>query len=75
MAVAGLWTTASDLALFALAIQDALAGNTHAQRSKIYARDDSHFSKFYDLCFSVSGHRGNPQIMNSLSLRARTFAN
>jgi CubicO group peptidase (beta-lactamase class C family) len=57
MAVAGLWTTPSDLALFALAIQDALAGKPGA----IVSPSTAHAMLqpvlgFYALGFSIEGN-------------------
>jgi CubicO group peptidase (beta-lactamase class C family) len=39
MAAAGLWTTASDLARFAIAVQEALAGKPHSVLSQATARE------------------------------------
>lgn len=57
MAVAGLWTTPSDLALFALAIQGALAGKPRA----IFSPSTAHqmlqpVLGFYALGFSIAGN-------------------
>jgi CubicO group peptidase (beta-lactamase class C family) len=71
MAVAGLWTTPSDLALFALAIQDALAGKPGAIVSPPTAREmfqpalgvqrssESSGGFFYALGFAIAGNGPN----------------
>jgi CubicO group peptidase (beta-lactamase class C family) len=57
LAVAGLWTTPSDLALFALAIQDALAGKPGAIISPSTAQEMLQpVLGFYALGFSISGN-------------------
>jgi CubicO group peptidase (beta-lactamase class C family) len=57
MAVAGLWTTPSDLALFALAIQDALVGNPRAILSPSTAHQMLQPVRgFYALGFAVAGN-------------------
>src|SRR5207244_3067322 len=56
MAVAGLWATPSDLALFALAIQDALAGKPRAIVSPSTAHEMLQpVLGFYGLGFSIAG--------------------
>src|SRR5258708_27134496 len=60
MAVAGLWTTPSDLALFALAIQDALAGKPRAIVSPSTAREMLQpVLGFYALGFAIAGNGPN----------------
>jgi CubicO group peptidase (beta-lactamase class C family) len=60
MAVAGLWTTPSDLALFALAIQDALAGKPGAIVSPSTAREMLQpLLGFYALGFAIAGNGPN----------------
>jgi CubicO group peptidase (beta-lactamase class C family) len=60
MAVAGLWTTPSDLALFALAIQDALAGKPGAILSPSTARQMLQpVLGFYALGFAIAGNGPN----------------
>jgi CubicO group peptidase (beta-lactamase class C family) len=71
MAVAGLWTTPSDLALFALAIQDALAGKPGAIVSPSTAHEmlqpalgmqrssESSDGFFYALGFAIAGNGPN----------------
>jgi CubicO group peptidase (beta-lactamase class C family) len=60
MAVAGLWTTTSDLALFALAIQDALAGKPGAILSPSTAHEMLHpIRGNYALGFVVDGNGPN----------------
>jgi CubicO group peptidase (beta-lactamase class C family) len=61
MAVAGLWTTPSDLALFALAIQDALAGKPGAIVSPSTAREmlQPVLVGFYALAFAIAGNGPN----------------
>src|SRR6266478_7931953 len=60
MAVAGLWTTPSDLALFALAIQDALAGKPGAIVSAVTAREMLQpVLGFYALGFAIAGNGPN----------------
>jgi CubicO group peptidase (beta-lactamase class C family) len=60
MAVAGLWTTPSDLALFALAIQDALAGKPGAIVSASTAREMLRpVQGFYALGFAIAGNGPN----------------
>src|SRR5258706_9693463 len=60
MAVAGLWTTPSDLALFALAIQDALAGKPGAIVSPSTAREMLQpVLGFYALGFAIAGNGPN----------------
>jgi CubicO group peptidase (beta-lactamase class C family) len=71
MAAAGLWTTPSDLALFALAIQDALAGKPRAIVSPSTAREmlqpalgmqrssESSDGFFYALGFAMEGNGAN----------------
>jgi len=60
MAVAGLWTTPSDLALFALAIQDALAGKPGAIVSPSTAHQMlQRVLGFYALGFAVAGDGPN----------------
>ncbi len=60
MAVAGLWTTASDLALFALAIQDALAGKPGAILSPSTAHQMLQpVLGFYALGFAIAGNGPN----------------
>ena len=60
MAVAGLWTTPSDLALFALAIQDALAGKPGAILSSSTAHEMLlPVRGFYALGFAIAGHGSN----------------
>lgn len=57
MAVAGLWTTPSDLALFALAIQDALAGKPGAILSPSMARQMLQpVLGFYALGIAIAGN-------------------
>src|SRR5580700_10112694 len=57
MAVAGLWTTPSDLALFALAIQDALAGKPGAILSPSTAHQMLQpVLGFYALGFAIAGN-------------------
>jgi CubicO group peptidase (beta-lactamase class C family) len=57
MAVAGLWTTPSDLALFALAIQDALAGKPGAILSQSTAHQMLQpVLGFYALGFAIAGN-------------------
>ena len=60
MAVAGLWTTPSDLALFALAIQDALAGKPGAIVSPSTAHQMlQRVLGFYALGFAIAGNGPN----------------
>ena len=60
MAVAGLWTTPSDLALFALAIQEALAGKPGAIVSSSTAHEMLQpVLGFYALGFSIGGSGPN----------------
>ena len=60
MAVAGLWTTPSDLALFALAVQDAFAGKPGAILSSSTAREMLEpVLGFYALGFSIAGNGPN----------------
>ena len=60
MAVAGLWTTPSDLALFALAIQDALAGKPGAIVSPSTAHQMLQpVQGFYALGFAIAGDGPN----------------
>ena len=60
MAVAGLWTTPSDLALFALAIQDALAGKPGAIVSSSTAQQMLQpVLGFYALGFAIAGNGPN----------------
>jgi CubicO group peptidase (beta-lactamase class C family) len=60
MAVAGLWTTPSDLALFALAIQDALAGKPGAIMSPSTAHEMLRPVRGnYGLGFAIDGHGAN----------------
>jgi len=60
MAVAGMWTTPSDLALFALAIQDALAGKPGAIVSASTAREMLRpVLGFYALGFAIAGNGPN----------------
>jgi len=60
MAVAGLWTTPSDLALFALAIQDALAGKPGAMVSPLTAHQMlQRVLGFYALGFAIAGNGPN----------------
>jgi CubicO group peptidase (beta-lactamase class C family) len=60
MAVAGLWTTPSDLALFALAIQDALAGKPGALVSSSTAQQMlQRVLGFYALGFAIAGSGPN----------------
>jgi CubicO group peptidase (beta-lactamase class C family) len=60
MAVAGLWTTPSDLALFALAIQDALAGKPGAILSPSTAHQMLQpVLGFYALGFAIAGNGPN----------------
>jgi CubicO group peptidase (beta-lactamase class C family) len=61
MAVAGLWTTPSDVALFALAIQDALAGRPGAIVSPSTAREmlQPVLVGFYGLGFAIAGSGPN----------------
>jgi CubicO group peptidase (beta-lactamase class C family) len=60
MAVAGLWTTPSDLALFALAIQDALAGKPGAILSPPMAHQMlRRVLGFYALGFAIAGDGPN----------------
>jgi hypothetical protein len=60
MAVAGLWTTPSDLALFALAIQDALAGEPGAILSPSTANQMlQRVQGFYALGFAIAGDGPN----------------
>jgi CubicO group peptidase (beta-lactamase class C family) len=60
MAVAGLWTTPSDLALFALAIQDALAGKPGAILSPSTALQMLQpVLGFYALGFAIAGNGPN----------------
>jgi CubicO group peptidase (beta-lactamase class C family) len=67
MAVAGLWTTPSDLALFALAVQDAFAGKPGAILSSSTAREMLEPIPqaprldlgFYALGFSIAGNGPN----------------
>ncbi|MGB6666731.1 MAG: serine hydrolase domain-containing protein [Candidatus Acidiferrum sp.] len=60
MAVAGLWTTPSDLALFALAIQDALAGKPGAIVSASTAHQMlQRVLEFYALGFAIAGDGPN----------------
>ena len=60
MAVAGLWTTPSDLALFALAIQDALAGKPGAILSLSTAHQMLQpVLGFYALGFAIAGNGPN----------------
>jgi CubicO group peptidase (beta-lactamase class C family) len=60
MAVAGLWTTPSDLALFALAIQDALAGKPRAILSPSTADQMLQPVRgFYALGFAIAGNGPN----------------
>jgi len=60
MAVAGLWTTPSDLALFALAIQDALAGKPGAIVSSSTAQQMlQRVLGFYALGFAIAGSGPN----------------
>jgi CubicO group peptidase (beta-lactamase class C family) len=60
MAVAGLWTTPSDLALFALAIQDALAGKPGAIVSSSTAHQMlQRVLGFYALGFAIAGDGPN----------------
>jgi CubicO group peptidase (beta-lactamase class C family) len=60
MAVAGLWTTPSDLAVFALAIQDALAGKPGAIVSPTTAREMLQpVLGFYALGFAIAGNDPN----------------
>lgn len=60
MAVAGLWSTPSDLALFALAIQDALAGKPGAILSPLIAREMLQpVLAFYALGFAIAGNGPN----------------
>ncbi|HEX4714886.1 MAG TPA: serine hydrolase domain-containing protein, partial [Ktedonobacteraceae bacterium] len=60
MAVAGLWTTPSDLALFALAIQDALAGKPGAILSPPTAHQMlQRVLGFYALGFAIAGDGPN----------------
>jgi CubicO group peptidase (beta-lactamase class C family) len=60
MAVAGLWTTPSDLALFALAIQDALAGKPGAIVSPSTAHQMLQpVLGFYALGFAIAGNGPN----------------
>jgi CubicO group peptidase (beta-lactamase class C family) len=56
MAVAGLWTTPSDLALFAVGIQDALAGKPGAILSRATAHQMLQpVLEFYALGFAIAG--------------------
>jgi len=60
MAVAGLWSTPSDLALFALAIQDALADKPGAILSPLIAREMLQpVLGFYALGFAIAGNGPN----------------
>jgi CubicO group peptidase (beta-lactamase class C family) len=60
MAVAGLWTTPSDLALFALAVQDALAGKPGAIVSPSTAQQMlRRVLGFYALGFAIAGNGPN----------------
>jgi len=60
MAVAGLWTTPSELALFALAIQDALAGKPGAILSPSTAHQMLQpVLGFYALGFAIAGNGPN----------------
>jgi CubicO group peptidase (beta-lactamase class C family) len=60
MAVAGLWTTPSDIALFALAIQDALSGKPGAIVSVPMARQMLEpVLGYYALGFAIAGNDGN----------------
>ena len=60
MAVAGLWTTPSDLARFALAIQDALAGRPGAIVSPATAHQMvQRVQGFYALGFAIAGNGPN----------------
>jgi len=60
MAVAGLWTTPSDLALFASAIQDALAGKPGAIVSPSTAHEMLQpVLGFYALGFAIAGNGPN----------------
>ena len=60
MTVAGLWTTPSDLALFALAIQDALAGKPGAIVSSSTAQQMlQRVLGFYALGFAIAGNGPN----------------
>jgi CubicO group peptidase (beta-lactamase class C family) len=60
MAVAGMWTTPSDLALFALAIQDALAGKPGAILSPSTAHQMLQpVLGFYALGFAIAGNGPN----------------
>jgi CubicO group peptidase (beta-lactamase class C family) len=60
MAIAGLWTTPSDLALFALAIQDALAGKPGAILSSSTAHEMLlPVRGFYALGFAIAGNGSN----------------
>jgi CubicO group peptidase (beta-lactamase class C family) len=58
--VEGLWTTPSDLALFALAVQDAFAGKSGAILSSSTAREMlGPVQAFYALGFSIAGNGPN----------------
>src|SRR5438309_5579127 len=59
MAVAGLWTTPSDLALFALAVQDAFAGRPGAILSSMAREMLEPVLGFYALGFSIAGNGPN----------------
>jgi CubicO group peptidase (beta-lactamase class C family) len=60
MAVAGMWTTPSDLALFALAVQDALAGRPGAIVSSSTAHEMLQpVLGFYALGFAIAGNGPN----------------
>jgi len=60
MAVAGLWTTPSDLALFALGIQHALAGEPGAIVSQYTAHEMLRLVRgFYALGFAIAGNGPN----------------
>lgn len=60
MAVAGLWTTPSDLALFALAIQDALIGKPTVVLSRSTVQQMLQpVLGFYGLGFAMAGKGGN----------------
>jgi CubicO group peptidase (beta-lactamase class C family) len=60
MAVAGLWSTPSDIALFALGIQDALAGKSGALLSPSTAHEMlQRVQGFYSLGFAIAGDGPN----------------
>jgi CubicO group peptidase (beta-lactamase class C family) len=60
MAVAGLWTTPSDIALFALGIQNALAGKSGALLSPSTAHEMlQRVQGFYSLGFAIAGDGPN----------------